>query len=213
MGVKILGARVATCSQRVFATLHELGIEDYEAVEIKVMEGEHKSEAYLNKYQPFGVIPAMDDEGFILFESRAICRYLAKKYQKSEHELMPSDLKAYGLFEQGAYIESSNFDSAAGGLVHEKFFKTFRGLQTDENKVKEHVEKLAKVLDVYDRILAKQDYIGGNQFTLADIYHLPYGTLLVDKCGFGHLINDRPHVKAWWDRIYNRPSWQARASL
>jgi glutathione S-transferase len=212
MVLKVVGMRGSTCTQRVLTTLHEKNVTDFEFVDVNLQAGEHKSEEYMKK-QPFGQIPYIEDDGFVVFESRAICRYLAKKFESQGTELVPADLKAYGIFEQGAYIETSNFDGPTSGLVFEKFFKSWRGLTTDEERVKTLQEQLAKVLDVYEIILAKQDYIGGNQFTLADIFHLPYGSLAQDKCGFASLFNERPHVKAWWDRIYSRPSWQARTSL
>ncbi|KAH0551633.1 hypothetical protein GP486_007147, partial [Trichoglossum hirsutum] len=44
------------------------------------------------------------------------------------------------------------------------------------------------------------------EFSLADIFHIPYGSLL-EVSGAGELIPERPHVKAWWDRIAARESW------
>ncbi|CAF4249161.1 unnamed protein product, partial [Rotaria magnacalcarata] len=49
-------------------------------------------------------------------------------------------------------------------------------------------------------------------FTLADLFHLPYGTLLV-TCGEGSLFESRPNVKAWWSKITSRPSWIAVKDL
>jgi glutathione S-transferase len=92
---------------------------------------EHKSPAYLAK-QPFGVIPYLDDDGFIIFgnpplicltlESRAIVRYLEQKFKGQGTELLPTDLKALGLAEQGAYIESEDFAKPAGALIKETVF-------------------------------------------------------------------------------------------
>jgi glutathione S-transferase len=107
----------------------------------------------------------LDDDGFILIESRAICRYIENKNQGTQ--LIPTDQKAYGLFEQGAYIETNEFDPQASPLVYEKLFKSFYGQQADEEKVTQYVEKLTKVLDAYEKILSKQQYIGGEFFTLA----------------------------------------------
>ena len=83
------------------------------------MKGEHKSPSYLEKH-PFGVIPVLEDDGFLIYESRAICRYLEAKHKSQGTELIPTELKALGLFEQGASIETAFFDSNASGLVFEK---------------------------------------------------------------------------------------------
>ncbi|EFC40803.1 predicted protein [Naegleria gruberi] len=207
MVYKIYGAAQSTCVQRVLTTIKEKGLE-YELVPVDLMKGEHKSPSYLEKH-PFGVIPVLEDDGFLIYESRAICRYLEAKHKSQGTELIPTELKALGLFEQGASIETAYFDSNASGLVFEKLFKGMMGYgAADETRVKQLSEKLALNLDAYERVLAKQEFIGGNQFTLADLYHLPYGNLLF-AIGLGNLLLDRPLVKAWWEKISTRPAWKA----
>jgi glutathione S-transferase len=205
MAIKIYGMPQSTCTQRVVTTLLEKQV-PYELILVNIMKGDNKSEDYLSK-NPFGFIPCLDDDGFIVIESRAICRYIANKYKDQGTDLIPSESKRYGTFEQGAYFETNEFDPNASALVAELYFKSFRGAAPDEEKVKQCTDKLNKVLDIYDKYLAKQEYIGGNTFTLADIYHIPYGNLL-SKVKLHHLITDRPHVKAWWEKITSRESWQ-----
>jgi glutathione S-transferase len=53
---------------------------------------------------------AQDDDGFILYETRAIARYIEAKYPNQGTKLIPDDLKAKALFEQAASIEAFNFD-------------------------------------------------------------------------------------------------------
>jgi len=100
MVLKIHGIKGSTCTQRVLTALYEKGV-PYELVTVDFAKGEHKSEKYM-KLQPFGKVPALEDDGFILFESRAIAKYIAKKYESQGTPLLPAegDLKAYGLFEQ-----------------------------------------------------------------------------------------------------------------
>src|SRR3989338_674338 len=209
MVYKLLGSPISTCVQRVLTTLKEKNLE-YELVPIDLSKGEHKSASFLEK-QPFGVIPVLDDDGFLIYESRAICRYLEAKHKGQGTELIPTEIKALALFEQGASIETSYFDPNASGLAFEKLFKGLFGWgQTDEARVKTLTEKLGQHLDVYEKILSKQEFIGGNQFTLADLFHLPYGGLLfAPQVDLGNLLLDRPHVKVWWEKITSRPSWKA----
>ncbi|KAF0982587.1 hypothetical protein FDP41_011517 [Naegleria fowleri] len=207
MVLKLYGIYLSTCVQRVVTTLKEKNL-DFELVPVDLSKGEHKQAAFLEK-QPFGVIPVLEDDGFLIYESRAICRYLEAKFKSQGTQLIPTDLKALGLFEQGASIETSYFDPNVSGLAFELVFKgMFGGGAPDEARVKLLTQKLTQALDVYEKILAKQEYIGGNQFTLADLYHLPYGNYLFhEKVNLGHLINERPHVKAWWEKITKRDSW------
>jgi len=64
-----------------------------------------------------------DDEGFILYESRAIARYLIKKYPNQGTPLIPTDLQAEALFEQAASIETFNFDAIVMAIAAEKVHK------------------------------------------------------------------------------------------
>ena len=70
---------------------------------------------------PLLTINQEDEDGFVLFESRAISRYIADKYGNGK--LVPKDLKGRALFEQAVSIEQSDFDPFAGVIVKEKVFK------------------------------------------------------------------------------------------
>lgn len=61
-------------------------------------------------------------------------------------------------------------------------------------------------LAVYENILAKQKYLAGNEFTLADLYHLPYGVEALEV-GLKGLIDNYPHVARWFEGLQARVSW------
>lgn len=100
MVLTVHGSPYSTCSQRIFTVFAEKGVE-HELVEVNLGVGEQKQAPHL-KIQPFGRVPVLDDDGFLLYESRAIAKYVAKKYAGQGTKLIPDegDLKAFGLFEQ-----------------------------------------------------------------------------------------------------------------
>jgi len=206
MVLKLYGASVSTCTQRVATVLIEKKV-PFELVTVDWSKGEHKSEAFV-KMQPFGQVPVLEDDGFILYESRAIGRYIALKYSNQGTQLYPEDLKKRALIEQAASVEGSNWDPHVSGIVSEKVFKKWRGLEADDAQVTKYTTALGGRLDVYEKILSKQKYIAGNEFSLADIFHLPYGVKLYDA-GHGDLIDSRPNVKRWFNEIRSRDSWKA----
>ena len=123
MVLKLYGLSRSTCAQRVRTALEELNV-PYELVPVEIRNGEHQTAAF-KAIQPFGQIPYIeDDDGFKLFESRAICRYLALKYG-GVGTLVPSpaDLQKTALFEQAACVELCNFDPSVSTLAWENVFK------------------------------------------------------------------------------------------
>ncbi|KAK2467388.1 hypothetical protein APHAL10511_000623 [Amanita phalloides] len=206
MVLKLYGFPSATCTQRVATVLHEKNV-PFELIPVDITKGEQKNEEYLKK-QPFGQIPVLDDDGFLVYESRAIASYIADKYADQGTRLIPTDLKAKAHHTQAVSVEMSNFNPHASNLVLEKIFKKLRGLEVDEAAVSKHASALDTKLNGYERILSTQKYLAGNELTIADLYHLPYGALLYDA-GYGHLIDERPNVKRWFDGLRSRDSWTA----
>ncbi|KZP13882.1 thioredoxin-like protein [Athelia psychrophila] len=206
MVLTLYGSPYTTCTKRVAVVLKEKNI-PYTFVPIDLMKGEHKSPEFLKK-QPFGQVPCIDDDGFQLYESRAIGRYLAAKYADQGTALLPTELKARALFEQAASVETANFDSKAYDLVAETVFKKMMtGLDADEAKVTQFNATLGGKLDAYEVILSKQKYVAGTEITLADLFHLPLAPMVKDISP--ELISSRPHVARWLEGLQARPSWIA----
>ena len=75
--LKIYGIDFSPAANAVRMCANALGL-DYEYKVLDVFEGEHKTDAYL-ALNPFGKLPVIDDDGFLLFESSAIVKYLSRK--------------------------------------------------------------------------------------------------------------------------------------
>ena len=74
MVLKLHGSAMAT--SRVLVTILEKQL-PYELIFVDIAKGEQKSDDY-KKLQPFGKVPVLEDDGFVMYESRAICKYLAR---------------------------------------------------------------------------------------------------------------------------------------
>ena len=159
------------------------------------------------KRHPWGKIPVITSaEGFTLYESRAICKYLATKYS---FPLLPpdSDVEAAALFNQAQCAEMLYFAEPAGRIAFEKFAKRYMGLPPDDAVVLNALRSVEMFFDVAERLLHHKDYMAGNDFTLVDIYYIPLIQRLF-ACGYGDIIVSREAVSAWWDRCVNRPAIQ-----
>lgn len=123
MVLKIYGALISTNTQRALVTLKEKGV-PYEFIPVEFTQ--LHTPAFLEK-QPFGQIPYIDDDGFILFESVAISRYIAAKYRSSGAPLLPdpADVEAVALLDQAICIEASDFYPITSKIVLESYVKVY----------------------------------------------------------------------------------------
>jgi glutathione S-transferase len=199
--VKLYGNAVSTCTRKVLMTLAETNT-PYEFESVDIGTGAHKKEPHLSR-QPFGQIPAFDDDGFAFYESRAICRYINEKVGG---KLIPKDIKARALMEQWISIETSNFTPHAMKFIYHHVFH-----RNQEPAVLEAATKgLETAFGVMEKQLTKNTFLAGDELSIADICFMPYleyamGTPVKDQ------MSKFPHVTAWWNRISERPTWQKTA--
>jgi glutathione S-transferase len=154
---------------------------------------------------PWGKIPVITfPEGFTLYESRAISKYLSRRYS---FPLLPpdSDIEATALFDQAQSAEMLYFADPASKIAFEKFAKKLMGLPPDELAISNAVRSAEAFFDIAERLLQRNEYMAGNAFTLADIYYIPLIQRLF-ACGYGDLILSRKAVSVWWDRCTSRPA-------
>jgi len=207
-GIKLYGFPRSTCTKRVATILKEKNL-PYELIPISLAEKANTTPEYLEKH-PFGQVPVLDDNGYHIYESRAIGRYIALKYaSQGIQDLIPdsSDLEAIGRFEEACSLEHSQFNPSAEGLGQELLFKKLRGEETDPAAVAKLTATLEKKLDAYEKILSKRKYLAGDHVTLADLYHLSYAELVISVLKID-ILSTRPNLARWWNDISTRESWQ-----
>jgi len=204
--IKVHGHHFSTATAMVLCCLNEKEVEcDFVLVDLNV--GAQKQPQYL-VLNPFGLVPAIQDGDLTLFESRAIVKYLAKKYKEQGTDLLGNTLAEQALVEQWCEVEAQSFYSPANIILFEIFLSPLWGGSTDEAAVEINIGKLNKILDIYEERLSKSKYLAGDFFSLADLQHLPWTQYLVTICKKGDMISSRKHVKAWWEDISSRPAWK-----
>ncbi|PPR06703.1 hypothetical protein CVT26_001369, partial [Gymnopilus dilepis] len=226
MVLKLHGAVRSSATRRAAVVLVEKQV-PFEFIVIDTPNKEQKTLEYMKK-QPFGQIPLLDDNGFLLYESRAIGRYIAEKYLNQGLPLIPSELRAKALFEQAASSEVANFEFHASQLWKEVVKRLRVGQQPDAERVQQLLVELSSKMDVYDEILSKQRYLAGNvghfsillhcqltrlfpkNITLVDFFPLPYGfSPMIEGSGIieHDIIERRPHLNRWFKEMSSRNSW------
>jgi glutathione S-transferase len=196
--VKVYGHPMSTCTRKVLLTLIETNT-PYEMQVVDFAKGEHKKEPHVHR-QPFGRVPAIDDDGFELFESRAICRYLS---EKAGGKLVPADIKARAKMEQWISVETSELTPNAMKFVYKHVFHR----PQDEAVLEAAGKALDEACAVLDKQLAATPLLAGAEFSLADVVYMPYFEYVMLSPAKDIVAKHR-HVMAWWNKISERPAWR-----
>ena len=202
--MKLYGHPFSTCTRKVLLTLAEKNVKA-DFVHIELGKGEHKAPAYLSKH-PFGVVPYFEDENVSLYESRAICRYLEMKYPNPK--LTPTSLVQRAEMERWISVEQSYVESVVGRFFVQKILHPMQGKNTDLAVVDGARKDAARVFGVLDQRLRIQPYLAGEEFSLADLFIMPYHFHL-SHAKEVETMEAHPHLMAWWNRVSARPSWQS----
>lgn len=162
----------------------------YELHEVNLRAGEHRTPAYL-KINPYGKIPAIDDDGFKLGESNAIIRYLADK-QKST--LYPQDLKQRAIVDQWLDFSAQHVAAATAKIMFNTYFYKLKGTSKDERSLEEGRQFINQYLPVLEQQLTTNTYITGKTLTLADMSLLS----ALDVCELAEVdLSAYKHITAW----------------
>lgn len=155
------------------------------------------SQSFL-KMAPAGVIPVLDDDGFILSESLAITLYLT---EKAGGPLAPANAHERALMTQWALYATGTIEPHALIIAN----NSGGANKTDPVAVEAAKAQLARPLDVLERHLAKTPYMVGDRFTVADINtceNIRYARPAED------LFRTRPHLDRWYQTCTERPAFQ-----
>jgi glutathione S-transferase len=176
----------------------ELGLQ-YERIDAGLHFGVTKTPEY-RRMNPNSLVPTIEDDGFVLWESHSIVRYLAAKHAAGT--LWPTDLRVRADAERWmdwAFTFQNAMRDVFWGLIRTPPEK--RDMKAIEAGAKRSADLLEAVLET---ALAGRDYLTGKTFTMGDI---PLGCE-VQRWMRVPLERPRlPNVEAWFERLRARPAF------
>jgi glutathione S-transferase len=198
--IKIWGRKDGSNVVKAMWAVGELGLE-HERIDWGGKFGGNDDPEYRAK-NPNGRLPTLEEEdGFILWESGPVVRYLCAKH--SMGNLCPDTLK--GRAEAEKWMDWSSLNLANfNGVFLDQFFRAPKD-ERDPAKVDAAIEAASKMYDILENQLADRPYLCGDKFTMADI---PAGSLTYRWMTWPDSIPSHPNVKAWYDRLAARPAYQ-----
>jgi len=174
---------------------------------VDVPFGAHREAPHLARH-PFAKVPAFEHDGFALYETQAILRYIDEGFPASP--LQPTDLHQFARMNQIiGIIEWYFFPKAAAPIAFNRIIgPKLLGLPTDEVAIAEAMPMARTCFEVLDGLLGDQAYFGGEQISIADIMMAAQLDLLCETPEGAGLIADTRLV-SWLERMKSRPSFVA----
>ncbi|QEY72427.1 glutathione S-transferase [Pseudomonas denitrificans (nom. rej.)] len=197
--LKIWGRKNSSNVRKALWCAEEAGLA-YERIDAGGAFGLVNDEPY-RSLNPNGVVPTLDDDGFVLWESNTIVRYLAAHYAP---DLYPQDLQQRASAEKWMDWTTSSFAAPFRTV----FWGTLRTPpeQRDAVAIQAAIETCVGLLAVPEATLAKQPYLTGEQFGMGDI---PLGSFIYAWFEMPIERPAQPHLEAWYARLKARPAYRA----
>ena len=166
-----------------------------------------RGEAY-RQLHPFGRVPAIEHDGFHLYETQAILRYVDATFP--EPSLQPRDSRTIGRMNQLIGINDWYlFPKVARVIVFERIVAPFLfGKAPDENAIAATVPEARHTIGEIDRLLGDNEYLAGGELTLADV-HLAPQLYYLERTPEGAAIMKGTALSAWLARVGERASMRA----
>ena len=167
-----------------------------------------KSEPHLSLH-PFGRVPVLEHDGFRLYETQAILRYLDRVLPAPA--LTPAEPRAAARMDQLLGICDWYLHNGVGNVIGFQRIVCPRilGRAADEAAVAEAMPRAHVVFAELSRLLGGNDYLAGAQVSLADIVAASQMDFLAQTPEWAPLTADRPNLPKWLARMEARQSFRA----
>jgi glutathione S-transferase len=200
--IKLYTFPLSTNSRKVRIALLEKGLE-FERINVDLTKREQKNPDYL-RVHPFGQVPALDDEGFIIYDSTIINEYLEDEYPYPA--LMPKDSEGRARARLMEDFCDSHFNPQFIKIMHETRKSE---AERDANVIANATAEITRCFERIENELQGREYLAGS-FSLADIAFMANLDLL-DR--FQVPLDPKYHnTTAWIARLKARPSFAASAT-
>jgi len=164
------------------------------------------NEDWYRAMNPNGRVPTIDDEGFVLWESNVVVRYLAAKY--SANAWCPADLKKR--------IDAERWMDWTTSTVHPVMTPLFWGLirtapeKRDPAVIEANRKEMEKLAAILDARLQGRQFLCGDTLTMGDI---PIGCFIYRWYALPIERGEFPNLHAWYERLAARPAFREHVML
>ena len=206
----VFGAASSVYVRTVRLTLAEKGVE-YRLDEIDVFAPGGPPPSYLEHRHPFGRIPAFEHDGFRLYETGAITRYVDAAF--AGPRLQPTDPRACARMDQIiSLLDNYAYRTLVWDIFVERVRASAQGRQSDEARIAAALPKAELCLRALVDLMGESPYLVGRELTLADLHAAPMFIYFRMAAEGAALMRQMPALDAWLTEIDRRASIAATRS-
>ena len=199
--LKIWGRRNSNNVQKVLWLCEEIGL-DYEQEDAGAEFGRTRDPDMLAR-NPNAVVPTIEDDGFTLWESNVILRYLASKY--AAEEIYPSGVELRANVERWMDWQQTTLLPPLTTIFWGRV-RTPDKISPDA--VESAIRMAEPIWSILDHLLDGQKWIMGNSFTLAEIALGALAWRWFTLVNPGELAGEHKNVESWFRRLRARPAYE-----
>lgn len=198
--LKIWGRKNSSNVRKPLWAAEELGLA-YEAIDAVGAFGVVDTPQY-RAMNPNGRVPVIEDDGFVLWESNAIVRYLLAKHAANT-PWYPADLQTRATADKWMDWTTSSF----AGPFRTVFWGVLRtpAEKQDWAAINEGIKECTALLAMANEALSTQPYLSGSEIGMGDI---PLGSFIYAWFEMPIERDPQPHLEAWYARLKQRPAYQ-----
>ena len=187
----------STFSRRVRIALSEKHIQA-ELIEVDMVSRAHRGPPYL-ALNPYGRVPTLEEDGFVLYESTAILEYLEATHPTPP--LVPADARGRARVSMYMKLCDLQLTRQTGTIIFPKRFLPKE--RWDEAAMAQAKKEIEKHLDILEPQIKGKEYLVGDRYSLVEVCYTPFVEFLSLM-----EITPPPAVAAWAGRMLARPSAQ-----
>lgn len=200
--VRLYGPKWSAYVRTVRLFLIEKEVE-YELLEVDFSNGVMPDAQF--KRHPFGKVPALDHDGYQLYETTAIGRYIDAAFPGPS--LQPTDSRALGRMAQIiAILDAYISEEIRMGVVNEGLIKPMIKSACNQERLDKAFQSVAASFRALSDCTVPGDFLVGDTVTLADLHAAPLFEYLTWTPGGADLVKSFPVLHNWWTGISDRPS-------
>lgn len=197
----LYGPGYSTYTRTARLALEEKGVR-YKHVEVDFLKG---MPAEQRARQPFSKVPAFEHDGFQLYETCAIARYVDEAFDGPD--LQPDEPRQRARMTQIiSILDSYTYGPTIGQLVIQRLVTPLMGGTPDEAAISAALPDVQNCIGTLEHLLGEQKFLAGDRLSLADLHLAPIFAYFSATPESGAILENKPGLHGWWESMKARES-------